>query len=251
MKRTLAASSCLLAMTGADALPTPAEPTERDHRRLDQVATGGGWSGFTDLYYSGSKSFDVKGDCGSSYLNGLHVLYDYESSGDIDRYNFELICKDGSRVDIGPYDKSKDAADWASPNGESTVTCPGGTTLAGLWGDRWRNESGDKDTFEFGVYCRKVNIDLCALIPPGVPNNCQTPPEYEDVLIMTDLGHSGATRAEGSAKCSFGPSSERPGAIGSTGLVHPSTRAVKEVNFVKYRKSNGDWDSYDFQVKCG
>lgn len=142
------------------------------------------------------------------------MIYDREGDGDIDRYNFELLCADGTKDYIGPYDVSKDAADWASPTSESTVHCNGEANyVTGLWGDRWRKESGDYDYFEFGLYCA------------------------DGTFQMTSLGHSGSTRADGSAKCE-----QKSGDVPA---------AVTEVNIVKYRKSSGDWDFYDFRVRCG
>jgi len=232
----------------AAALATPASSganatvTQVDHRRLDtKVATGNSWSGFTDLYTAGTRTADVTGGCGSKFMKGLKVTYDYESRGDIDRYNFELICRDSSRVNLGPYDTSKDASDWASPNGESTIYCPGADDyVVGMWGDRWRNENGDKDTFEFGLYCQTAHWELCSEIPPGVVHSCVTP--VTESFVQTNLGHSGATRADGAAKCAsaaplFLVNERRP-------------FAVEQVNIRKYRKSNGDWDFYDFQIKC-
>lgn len=146
------------------------------------------------------------------------MIYDREGDGDIDRYNFELLCADGSKVYLGPYDVSQDEADWADPTSESTVRCTDGVDgtanyVTGLWGDRWRKESGDYDYFEFGVYCADGSFQT------------------------TSLGHSGETRSDGSAKCE-----QQSGHVPA---------AVTDVNIVKYRKSDGDWDFYDFRVRCG
>jgi len=204
-------------------------------------------------------------------MKGLYVLKNREGKGDYDRYSFALVCTNGFHfIDLWPSELGFDNAEM-----EQTLTCDGENNyVTGMWGDRWRDEHGDKDSFEFGIHCADNSFWTTGL---GV--SVGNDPGYEIGLIATEIsgmivgavagaafscaffGCAGSTEAK-RLGLAFGGAAAVAGYVEGVprggGRAHGTAtcsaglppRAIQEVNFKRYRKSNGDWDTYDFRIKC-